>query len=97
MRLLRTQARYNTRSFDYVGGLYAYRSPGLFFVAKDAVARLYDKSKKPVIMGIVGSTLPQRQLPQVLWGVAALGWNVHGGSAAIPAAPPSCGQGAGTR
>jgi tripartite-type tricarboxylate transporter receptor subunit TctC len=72
--LLRTQARYDTRSFDYVGGLYAY-SQGLF-VAKDAVARLYDKSKKPVIMGIVGSTLRSGNY-QVLWGVAALGWNVR--------------------
>lgn len=72
--LLRTQAKYNTRSFNYIGGLTAY-SQGLF-VAKDAVARLYDKSKKPVLMGIVGSTLRSGNY-QVLWGVAALGWNVR--------------------
>ena len=72
--LLRTQAKYDTRSFNYVGGLTAY-SQGLF-VAKDAVARLYDKSKKPVLMGIVGSTLRSGNY-QVLWGAAALGWNVR--------------------
>src|SRR3974390_3436480 len=53
--LFRTQAKYDTTSFNYIGGLSAY-SQGLF-VAKDAVVRLYDKSQKPVIMGLVGSTL----------------------------------------
>ena len=71
--IFRTQAKYDTMSFNYVGGLSAY-SQGLF-VAKDAVARLYDKSLKPVIMGLVGSTLRSGNY-QVLWGAKALGWNV---------------------
>ena len=71
--ILRTQAKYDTKSFFYVGGLAAY-SQGLF-VAKDAVPRLYDKAQKPVIMGLVGSTLRSGNY-QVLWGVHALGWNV---------------------
>jgi tripartite-type tricarboxylate transporter receptor subunit TctC len=71
--IMRTQAKYDTRSFNYVGGLSAY-SQGLF-VAKEAVARLYDSSQKPVIMGLVGSTLRSGNY-QVLWGVKALGWNV---------------------
>ena len=38
-------------------------------------ARLYDKSAKPVIMGMVGSTLRSGNY-QVLWGAAFAGWNV---------------------
>jgi len=71
--LIRTQAKYDTTTFNYVGGLAAY-SQGLF-VNKDAVARLYDKSAKPVVMGVVGSTLRSGNY-QVLWGAAFLGWNV---------------------
>src|SRR5205807_1778717 len=58
---------------NYVGGLAAY-SQGLF-VNKDAVERLYNKSAKPVVMGLVGSTLRSGNY-QVLWGAAFLGWNV---------------------
>lgn len=71
--LIRTQAKYDTTSFNYVGGLSAY-SQGLF-VNKDAVARVTDKSQKPVIMGLVGSTLRSGNY-QVLWGTAVLDWNV---------------------
>ena len=71
--LIRTHAKYDTTTFKYVGGLAAY-SQGLF-VNKDAVARLYDKSAKPVVMGLVGSTLRSGNY-QVLWGAAFLGWNV---------------------
>jgi|SRR5579862_2777469 len=72
--IFRTQAMYDTTKFKYVGGLAAY-SQGLI-VNKDAVARLSDKSAKPVVMGIVGSTLRSGNY-QVLWGVKFLGWNVQ--------------------
>jgi tripartite-type tricarboxylate transporter receptor subunit TctC len=49
-------------------------SQGLF-INKNAVERLFDKSKKPAVMGIVGSTL-RTGYYQVLWGAAFLGWNV---------------------
>jgi tripartite-type tricarboxylate transporter receptor subunit TctC len=71
--LLRTRAKYDLTTFNYVGGLSAY-SQGLF-VSKDTVARLYDKRAKPVTMGLVGSTLRSGNY-QVLWGAAFLGWNV---------------------
>jgi tripartite-type tricarboxylate transporter receptor subunit TctC len=71
--LIRTQAKYDTTTFNYVGGLAAY-SQGLF-VNKDAVERLTDKSAKPVVMGLVGSTLRSGNY-QVLWGATFLGWNV---------------------
>jgi tripartite-type tricarboxylate transporter receptor subunit TctC len=71
--LMRTHAKYDPTKFQYIGGLGAV-SQGLF-VNKEAVARLYDKSAKPVVMGMVGSTLRGGHY-QVLWGVAFLGWNV---------------------
>jgi hypothetical protein len=71
--IFRTHAQYDTTSFNYVGGLSAY-SQGLF-VAKDAVPRLTDKSQKPVLMGLVGSTLRSGNYG-VFWGAAVLGWNV---------------------
>lgn len=71
--LARTQAKYDPKTLKYVGGETAY-SQGLF-VNKDAVARLSDKSAKPVIMGLVGSTLRSGNYG-VLWGVKYLSWNV---------------------
>jgi len=71
--LLRTHAKFDPTTFEYVGGA-AASSQGLF-VNKNAVARLHDKSAKPVVMGMVGSTLRSGNY-QVLWGAAFLGWNV---------------------
>jgi tripartite-type tricarboxylate transporter receptor subunit TctC len=71
--LSRTHAKFSPTSFNMVGGLAAY-SQGLF-INKNAVDRLYDKSDKPVVMGMVGSTL-RGGTYQVLWGAAFLGWNV---------------------
>jgi tripartite-type tricarboxylate transporter receptor subunit TctC len=71
--LMRTHAKYDPATFNYVGGLAAY-SQGLF-VNNDAVARLTDKSAKPVVMGMVGATLRSGNY-QVLWGAAFLNWNV---------------------
>jgi hypothetical protein len=71
--LARTHAKYDPGSFQYFGGLVA-PSQGLF-INRSAVERLFDKSKKPAVMGIVGSTL-RTGYYQVLWGTAFLGWNV---------------------
>src|SRR5262245_27127671 len=72
--LTRMQAKYDPTTFNYVGGLAAY-SQGVF-VRKDALERLYDRSAKPLAMGMVGSTLRSGNY-QVLWGAAFLGWNVR--------------------
>jgi tripartite-type tricarboxylate transporter receptor subunit TctC len=72
--LLRTHAKYDPRTFNYVGGLGAY-SQGLF-INKAALARLYDKTTKPVVMALVGTTLRSGNY-QVLWGTQFLGWNVR--------------------
>jgi hypothetical protein len=72
--LSHTHAKYDITSFNYVGGLAGY-SQGLF-VNKDALKRLYDKSAKPLVMGMVGSMLRSGNY-QVLWGAALLGWNLR--------------------
>jgi tripartite-type tricarboxylate transporter receptor subunit TctC len=72
--LTRTKARYDPAKFKYVGGL-AAPSQALF-VSKDAVERLYDKSAKPVAIGVVGATLRTGHY-QALWGAAFLGWNIQ--------------------
>ncbi len=72
--LSRTNAKYEPAKFKYVGGL-AAPSQGLF-VSKAAVERLFNKSAKPVAIGVVGSTLRTGHY-QALWGAAFLGWNVQ--------------------
>ena len=71
--LSRMQSRYQPAKFRYAGGLGA-PSQGLM-IDKDALPRLTDKSKPPVTMGVVGSSLRSGYY-QVLWGAAFLGWNV---------------------
>jgi hypothetical protein len=67
------QARYQPSKFRFAGGLGA-PSQGLF-IEKAALARLTDKTKPPVTMGVVGSSLRSGYY-QVLWGAAFLGWNI---------------------
>jgi tripartite-type tricarboxylate transporter receptor subunit TctC len=71
--LNRTHARFDPTTFKMIGGLSAY-SQGLF-IRKEAAARLADKAARPVVMGMVGSTL-RGATYQVLWGSSFLGWNV---------------------
>ena len=71
--LIRANAKYDPRSFHFLGGV-ASASQGLF-VNKAAVGRLTAGSAEPVTMGIVGSTLRGGNY-QALWGAAFLGWNV---------------------
>ena len=71
--LMRMQARYDPSKFRYLGGL-AAPSQGLI-ISKEALPRLTDKSARPVVMGIVGSSL-RTGYYQVMWGAAFLGWNV---------------------
>jgi tripartite-type tricarboxylate transporter receptor subunit TctC len=72
--LIRTKAKYDPAKFKYVGGL-AAPSQALF-VSKDAVERLFNKSAKPVAIGVVGATLRTGHY-QALWGAAFLGWNIQ--------------------
>jgi tripartite-type tricarboxylate transporter receptor subunit TctC len=72
--LVRTKARYDPAKFKYVGGL-AAPSQALF-VGKDVLERLFNKSAKPVAIGVVGATLRTGHY-QALWGAAYLGWNIQ--------------------
>lgn len=71
--LRETQARFKPADFKMVGGIGAY-SQGIF-IRDDARPRLTDKSAKPVIVGMVGSTL-RGATYSILWGAQFLGWNV---------------------
>jgi tripartite-type tricarboxylate transporter receptor subunit TctC len=71
--LRETQARFNPADFKMIGGIGAY-SQGIF-IRDDAKVRLTDKSAKPVVVGMVGSTL-RGATYAILWGSQFLGWNV---------------------
>jgi tripartite-type tricarboxylate transporter receptor subunit TctC len=72
--VIRTRAMYEPTTFNYVGGL-AAPSQALF-VNRDALKRLYDKSQKPAVIGVIGTTLRTGNY-QALWGAAFLGWNTR--------------------
>lgn len=65
--------RYDTRAFRMVGGYPAPNGP--LILRKDALARLTDKSQKPVVMGDVNAVRNTDQM--AVWGPAYLGWNVR--------------------
>jgi tripartite-type tricarboxylate transporter receptor subunit TctC len=70
--LKRANAKYDPRTFNFLGGVGSY-SQGLY-VNKAKADRLTDAAN-PVAMGIVGSTLRGGNY-QALWGATFLGWNV---------------------
>lgn len=71
--LMRTRATFKPADFKFIGGV-AAPSQALF-IRKDALDRLKDKSKNPVVIGVVGTTLRSGSY-QVMWGAAYLGWNI---------------------
>ena len=71
--LRKKASRFNPRELRMFGGLPA--PGGLLVMHKDAVARLHDKSKPPVIMGGVGGNRSSNQI--AIWGPAYLGWNMR--------------------
>lgn len=71
--LRRRSARYDPRKFEYIGSL--NRGGSVLFVRKDALKRLKDKSKRPVIVGAISGTRSWQALP--MWGAEFLGWNVR--------------------
>jgi tripartite-type tricarboxylate transporter receptor subunit TctC len=71
--LRRRSARYDPRKFNYIGAL--NRGGSVLFIRKDAVKRLKDKSKKPVIVAAISGTRSWQAMP--MWGAEFLGWNVR--------------------
>jgi len=66
------QAKYDPSKFLFVGG--TGRGGTIAIISKEAEARLYDKSKPPVIMGSPGGT-PRSGVLVAAWGIEFLGWN----------------------
>lgn len=67
------QYKYDPTTLEYIGGI--GRGGSALVIRKDAEARLYDKSKPPVIMGTVAG-IPRAGMQTTAWGVDLLGWNV---------------------
>jgi hypothetical protein len=67
-------AQYDVKTFKYVGGI--GRGGGAFFIRKEALERLYDKTKKPVILGSA-LVVPRPMLQPGLWAIDYLGWNAQ--------------------
>ena len=63
---------YDTKTLKYIGGV--GRGGGAIFATQDAVARLYDKSKPPVVIGSA-LAVPRSIMQPALWAIEYLGWN----------------------
>lgn len=70
--LRRKSVRYDPTKFHAIGAI--NRGGSIFFMRKEAVARLKDKSKKPVIVGAISGSRSWQSVP--MWGAEFLGWNV---------------------
>ena len=69
----RPQSRFDPATFEMIGG--AGRGGTVLIINKAAEARLFDKTRKPVVMGsLVG--VPRSGMQATAWGVELLGWNV---------------------
>lgn len=65
-------AQYDPSKFSYVGGI--IRGGYGLLIGTEAVPRLRDKSKAPVIMGSATGN-PRNAMLMAMWGIEYLGWN----------------------
>jgi len=65
-------SQYDPKNLRFVGGV--GRGGGAIFTSKEAAERLFDKSKKPVIIGSA-LTVPRSIMQPALWCIEYLGWN----------------------
>jgi tripartite-type tricarboxylate transporter receptor subunit TctC len=65
-------AQYDPKTLRFIGGV--GRGGGAIFTSKEAAERLYDKSKKPVVIGSA-LTVPRSIMQPALWCIEYLGWN----------------------
>lgn len=66
------QATYDPLTFQYIGGV--GRGGQFLVIHKNALPRLYDKRKPPVVMGSVGN-MPRSGMQVTAWCIEFLGWN----------------------
>lgn len=68
----RSTAQYDPKVLRFVGGI--GRGGTVIFMNNQAEARLYDKSKKPVVIGSA-LAVPRSAMQPALWCIEYLGWN----------------------
>jgi putative tricarboxylic transport membrane protein len=66
------QSHYDPTKFNIIGGIGI--GDNIMIIRKDALPRLYDKSKKPVAMGSVAGA-PRSGMRMTIFGIKFLGWN----------------------
>lgn len=64
---------YNPTRFNYFGGV--QRGGSIVFMRADHKANLTDKSKPPVVVGVIDGDRSWEQM--ITWGAELLGWNVR--------------------
>jgi tripartite-type tricarboxylate transporter receptor subunit TctC len=74
MNFRKANAHYDPATFRLIGGV--GRGGSVLVVAKDAVARLQDRSAAPVIMGS-NEAMPRNGMQMTVWGIAFLGWQAR--------------------
>jgi len=70
--LRRKSVRYDPTKIRAIGAI--NRGGTILFMRKDALSRLTDKAKKPVIVGAIAGSRSWQGMP--MWGAEFLGWNL---------------------
>jgi tripartite-type tricarboxylate transporter receptor subunit TctC len=70
----RSSSQYDPKLLRFAGGV--GRGGSVIFINKNAEPRLYDKSKKPVVIGSV-LAVPRSAMQPALWCIEYLGWNAE--------------------
>jgi tripartite-type tricarboxylate transporter receptor subunit TctC len=70
----RSSSQYDPKRLRFAGGV--GRGGTVIFTNKNAEPRLYDKSKKPVVIGSV-LAIPRSAMQPALWCIEYLGWNAE--------------------
>ncbi len=71
--LRKSVVEYNPTQFHYFGG--ASRGGSIVFIRKEKLADLTDRSKPPVVVGVIDGNRNWEQ--GITWGKELLGWNVR--------------------
>jgi hypothetical protein len=70
----RSASQYDPKTLRFAGGV--GRGGSVIFINKSVEPRLYDKSKKPVVIGSV-LAIPRSAMQPALWCIEYLGWNAE--------------------
>jgi tripartite-type tricarboxylate transporter receptor subunit TctC len=70
----RSSSQYDPKTLRFAGGI--GRGGTVIFINKNAEPRLFDKSKKPVVIGSV-LAIPRSAMQPALWCIEYLGWNAE--------------------